>query len=229
MPKETNVKDTTKEVDLAQFNEPGAPENGEAAKGNDKPADEGSEKKEEQKPEDKPSETTEPKKEEPKQDEEKKAEAEKKDDGELTIESYASLDEIKEDGVIIDKDAVKTLKELALENKWDAKTAEKIVKIQVESAKKQVEAFKKQQKAWEEENQKAYGDNLKNVETNCSRVLTELDKTGKFKELLALAGAEKHPAVLEFLKSVGDMLLEKTIVNPNATATEKEVSLEDFN
>ena len=65
MPKETNVKDTTKEVDLAQFNEPGAPENGEAAKGNDKPADEGSEKKEEQKPEDKPSETRSPKKKNP--------------------------------------------------------------------------------------------------------------------------------------------------------------------
>ena len=150
-------------------------------------------------------------------------------DGELTIESYASLDSLKEEGVTVDKDALKNLKELALENKWDAATAEKIVKIQMQAAKKQAEAYKELQKSWEEANAKTYGDNLKNVETNCSRVLTELDKSGKFKELLALAGAEKHPATLEFLKTIGDKLLEKPMVNPNATATSKEVSLEDFN
>lgn len=150
-------------------------------------------------------------------------------DAELSIESYASLDNLKEEGVVVDKDALKNLKELALENKWDAATAEKIVKIQMQAAKKQVDAFQELQKGWEESNKKTYGENLKNVETNCSRVLTELDKSGKFKELLALAGAEKHPATLEFLKTIGDKLLEKPMVNPNATATSKEVSLEDFN
>jgi len=150
-------------------------------------------------------------------------------DGELTLESYAALDDLKEEGVVVDKEALKSLKELALENKWDADTAEKIVKIQMQAAKKQVDAYKDLQKSWEESNKKTYGDNLKNVETNCSRVLTELDKSGKFKELLALAGTEKHPATLEFLKTIGDKLLEKPMVNPNATATSKEVSLEDFN
>ena len=170
--------------------------------------------------------------------EDKKPEADKTaDDGksedkkdELTLDSYKSLDDLKEEGVVVDKDALKSLKELALENKWDAETATKIVKIQMEAAKKQADTYKELQKSWEETNKKTYGDNLKNVETNCSRVLTELDKSGKFKELLALAGAEKHPATLEFLKTIGDKLLEKPMVNPNATATtSKEVSLEDFN
>lgn len=83
---------------------------------------------------------------------------------------------------------------------------------------------------WEQENQAKYGDNLKNVETNCSRVLAELDKDGKFKELLALVGAEKHPATLGFLKAIGDVVLEKPSVNPNATvSTDEEVELENFN
>lgn len=86
------------------------------------------------------------------------------------------------------------------------------------------------QAKWQQENQAKYGDNLKNVETNCSRVLAELDKEGKFKELLATVGAEKHPATLGFLKTIGDLYLEKPSVNPNATvSTDEEVELENFN
>lgn len=86
------------------------------------------------------------------------------------------------------------------------------------------------QARWAQENQAKYGDNLKNVETNCSRVLAELDKDGKFKELLATAGVSGHPATLGFLKTIGDLYLEKPSVNPNATvSTDEEVELENFN
>lgn len=86
------------------------------------------------------------------------------------------------------------------------------------------------QARWAEENKAKYGDNLKNVETNCSRVLAELDKEGKFKELLATAGVSGHPATLGFLKTIGDLYLEKASVNPNATvSTDEEVELENFN
>lgn len=86
------------------------------------------------------------------------------------------------------------------------------------------------QAKWAEENKAKYGDNLKNVETNCSRVLAELDKDGKFKELLATAGVSGHPATLGFLKTIGDLYLEKSSVNPNATvSTDEEVELENFN
>lgn len=86
------------------------------------------------------------------------------------------------------------------------------------------------QAKWAEENKAKYGDNLKNVETNCSRVLAELDKDGKFKELLATAGVSGHPATLGFLKTIGDLYLEKASVNPNATvSTDEEVELENFN
>ena len=86
------------------------------------------------------------------------------------------------------------------------------------------------QARWAQENQAKYGDNLKNVETNCSRVLAELDKDGKFKELLATAGVSGHPATLGFLKTIGDLYLEKSSVNPNATvSTDEEVELENFN
>lgn len=86
------------------------------------------------------------------------------------------------------------------------------------------------QAKWAEENKAKYGDNLKNVETNCSRVLAELDKDGKFKELLATAGVSGHPATLGFLKTIGDLYLEKASVNPNATvSTDDDVELENFN
>lgn len=86
------------------------------------------------------------------------------------------------------------------------------------------------QAKWAEENKAKYGDNLKNVETNCSRVLAELDKEGKFKELLATAGVSGHPATLGFLKTIGDLYLEKASVNPNATvSTDDDVELENFN
>ena len=149
----------------------------------------------------------------------------------LTIESYSTLDSLKTpDGVFVDQNAIGALKNLALENKISPETAGKIAQIQIEAAQKQMEAFENMKKGWEAENAKTYGENLKNVETNCSRVLAELDKSGKFKELLALAGAEKHPATLEFLKNIGDLYLEKASVNPNETAGKtEEVSLEDFN
>jgi len=172
----------------------------------------------------KPAEGTEPKAADDKGAEPKAAE-------ELTLESYGTLDSIQApEGVKIDAAAVSSLKQLALENKISPEVASKLVQVQLESAKRQVEDFAALQKTWEEQNAQTYGENLKNVETNCSRVLAELDKSGKFKELLALAGAEKHPATLEFLKNIGDNLLEKASVNPNETAGKtKELSLEDFN
>lgn len=90
--------------------------------------------------------------------------------------------------------------------------------------------LKDAQAKWEQENQTKYGDNLKNVKTDCSRVLAELDKEGKFKELLATAGVSEHPATLGFLKAIGEIVLEKPSVNPNATiSTDEEVELENFN
>ena len=69
---------------------------------------------------------------------------------------------------------------------------------------------------------------LKNVKTNAGRVLAELDKSGKFKEFLELAGAANAPATLGFLKEVGDRVLEKASVNPSATTTPTMKELEDF-
>lgn len=148
-----------------------------------------------------------------------------------TEDVYAFLDTMTVEGVTQDKEAVKAFKELAKANNLTPEAAKAVAQFQLDAAKKQSDAFKDLQKAWAEEAQKTYGDNLKNVETNCSRVLAELDKDGKFKELLALVGAEKHPATLGFLKAVGEKTLEKPAVNPNATVSgeEHEPELEDFN
>lgn len=117
----------------------------------------------------------------------------------------------------LSKEAVKELVQLDLNN---------IAGDKAEEDKLVAEA----QAKWAQENQAKYGDNLKNVETNCSRVLAELDKEGKFKELLATAGVSGHPATLGFLKTIGDLYLEKSSVNPNATvSTDEEVELENFN
>ena len=162
----------------------------------------------------------------------KKDEPKPEDDGKKTEEDvYAALDSMSAEGVEIDKDVLKSFKDLAKQNNISADAAKSIMQLQLDLAKKQADAFQNLQKSWEDAAKVVYGDNLKNVETNCSRVLAELDKEGKFKELLALVGAEKHPATLGFLKAVGDKMLEKPAVNPNATVSgdEHEPELEDFN
>ena len=147
---------------------------------------------------------------------------------ELKIEDYGDLGLVEEEGVKLDANLQKSFKELCLENKIPVETAKKVAKLQYDAIKKQHDDFVAMQKSWEEENTKTYGENLKNVKTNAGRVLAELDKSGKFKEFLELAGAANAPATLGFLKEVGDRVLEKSSVNPSATTTPTMKELEDF-
>lgn len=147
---------------------------------------------------------------------------------ELKIEDYDDLGLVEEEGVKLDANLQKSFKELCLENKIPVETAKKVAKLQYDAIKKQHDDFVAMQKSWEEENTKTYGENLKNVKTNAGRVLAELDKSGKFKEFLELAGAANAPATLGFLKEVGDRVLEKASVNPSATTTPTMKELEDF-
>jgi hypothetical protein len=138
-------------------------------------------------------------------------------------------------GVELDKQAVNGLIAIAKKHNISVEAAKEIMQLDLNSYAAQAMAEEKliadAQAKWAQENQAKYGDNLKNVETNCSRVLAELDKEGKFKELLATAGVSGHPATLGFLKTIGDLYLEKSSVNPNATVStdDEEVELENFN
>ena len=155
-------------------------------------------------------------------------EPDKTKEPELKIEDYGDLGLVEEEGVKLDANLQKSFKELCLENKIPVETAKKVAKLQFDALKKQHDDFVALQKSWEEENTKTYGENLKNVKTNAGRVLAELDKSGKFKEFLELAGAANAPATLGFLKEVGDRVLEKASVNPSATTTPTMKELEDF-
>lgn len=155
-------------------------------------------------------------------------EPDKTKEPELKIEDYGDLGLVEEEGVKLDANLQKSFKELCLENKIPVETAKKVAKLQFDAIKKQHDDFVAMQKSWEEENTKTYGENLKNVKTNAGRVLAELDKSGKFKEFLELAGAANAPATLGFLKEVGDRVLEKASVNPSATTTPTMKELEDF-
>ena len=155
-------------------------------------------------------------------------EPDKTKEPELKIEDYGDLGLVEEEGVKLDANLQKSFKELCLENKIPVETAKKVAKLQYDAIKKQHDDFVAMQKSWEEENTKTYGENLKNVKTNAGRVLAELDKSGKFKEFLELAGAANAPATLGFLKEVGDRVLEKASVNPSATTTPTMKELEDF-
>lgn len=155
-------------------------------------------------------------------------EPDKTKEPELKIEDYGDLGLVEEEGVKLDANLQKSFKELCLENKIPVETAKKVAKLQFDAIKKQHDDFVALQKSWEEENTKTYGENLKNVKTNAGRVLAELDKSGKFKEFLELAGAANAPATLGFLKEVGDRVLEKASVNPSATTTPTMKELEDF-
>lgn len=146
---------------------------------------------------------------------------------ELTLESYGDLGLKETDDIKIDADLQKSFKELALKNKISPEAAKEIAAMQIAAKQKEVDAFKQMQAGWQKQAEEKYGDNLKNVETNVARVLTELDKSGEFAKLLELAGATKHPATLAFLQSVGDQILEKPSINANATVSAK-TSLADY-
>lgn len=144
---------------------------------------------------------------------------------ELTLESYGDLGIVETEDIKINKEMNDAFKAIALKHKISPEAAKEIAALQYEQVKKDVENLKNLKKAWEEENKKTYGDNLKNVETKCGRVLTELDKDGKFQAFLSLVGAQKAPATIEFLSKVGDAILEKGSVNPDDKETkEKELS-----
>lgn len=146
---------------------------------------------------------------------------------ELTLDSYGDLGLVETEDIKVDKEYVGSFKELALKHKLSPEIAKEFASLQYNEAKKAIDALKQIKNSWSEENSKTYGDNLKNVETNCGRVLAQFDKEGKFAELLTLAGADKAPATLAFLKSIGDIVLEKSSVNSVSTPN-KEKSLEDF-
>lgn len=146
---------------------------------------------------------------------------------ELTLDSYGDLGFVETEDLKVDKAYVESIKQVALKHKLPVEVAKEIAAIQYNEAKKAVDNWSQVKKGWDEENSKTYGDNLKNVETNCGRVLAQFDKEGKFAELLTLAGADKAPATLAFLKSIGDIVLEKPSVN-SATIPNNEKSLEDF-
>lgn len=152
-----------------------------------------------------------------------------KTEPELTLDSYKDLgtDEFK-DVFTFEADGLKAFKEIGLKYKVSPEAMKELTVWSLKEAKRQQEDFKATQEQWRKENAEKYGDNLKNVKTNVGRVLAQMDKSGEFANLLKDAGAEEHPATLAFLSAIGDVLLEKGSVNPNATIQGKEMTLEDM-
>lgn len=147
----------------------------------------------------------------------------------LTLESYKDLDSsdfVTEAG--IKAEGLTSFKQLGLDNKISPEALKAVAKWSLDNIKAQQEEFAKVQAAWKAENEKKYGENLKNVKTNVGRVLADFDKAGTFANLLKDAGAEENPAVLEFLNTVADAVLEKGSINPNASPEGREPTLEDM-
>ena len=152
-----------------------------------------------------------------------------KPEPELTLDSYKDIG-LQEYSEVMDlnEEGVKQFKQFGVDNKIPPAGLKAIVDWSVKTIKAQNEAFAKVQEGWRQENAKKYGENLKNVQTNVGRVLADYDKSGNFAKLLQDAGAQDNPATLEFLNAVADVLLEKSSVNPNATAEGKPFTLEDI-
>lgn len=146
---------------------------------------------------------------------------------EYTVDSYKDLldaDTIEEfdltDGNLAE------FKELGVKNHIPPATLKAIASWSLENVRKQNEHIEKVHEEWRKQNEAKYGENLKNVKTNVGRVLADMDKTGQFASLLKDVGAEEHPATLAFLSAIGDVLLEKGSVNPNASVQGEDLSLE---
>lgn len=148
---------------------------------------------------------------------------------EYTVESYKDLvDSATVEEFELTEENLNSFKEFGAKNHISPDTLKAIASWSLDNVRKQNEQMQKVKEQWQQENAKKYGDNLKNVKTNVGRVLAEMDKSGQFASLLQHVGAEEHPATLEFLSAIGDVLLEKGSINPNATIQGKEMSLEDM-
>ena len=148
---------------------------------------------------------------------------------EYTVDSYKDLvdQQMIEEFDLTDGNLAE-FKELGVKNHIPPATLKAIAAWSLENVRKQNEHIEKVHAEWRKQNEEKYGENLKNVKTNVGRVLADMDKTGQFASLLKDVGAEEHPATLAFLSAIGDVLLEKGSVNPNATIQGKEMSLEDM-
>lgn len=212
MPEETS-KTTTESTETAQTAATEAPTQ-EAATTTAEPAKEAVESAEKAEP---AKETAEPKAEE------------KQAVEEYTVDSYKDLvdQQMIEEFDLTDGNLAE-FKELGVKNHIPPATLKAIAAWSLENVRKQNEHIEKVHAEWRKQNEEKYGENLKNVKTNVGRVLADMDKTGQFASLLKDVGAEEHPATLAFLSAIGDVLLEKGSVNPNATIQGKEMSLEDM-
>lgn len=148
---------------------------------------------------------------------------------ELTVESYKDLEFDSCDGLFDPSGLSKEFKELALANKLSPEVAKSFAELHKRQTKELGEGYLRLQQEWAKQSEERFGkDNLKNVETNCGRVLEMFDKDGEFRQLMQFAGTTKHPATLSFLKALGEVVLEKQTVNPSATTTPTVMELEDF-
>lgn len=147
----------------------------------------------------------------------------------LTIDSYKDMGvEAFDEQYRLNEESLQSFKELGLSNKISPEHMKAVAEWTMQQIKAQNEAYEKIKAGWRAENEKKYGENLKNVKTNVGRVLADFDKSGEFAKVLQSAGVEDNPAALEFLAAVGDAVLEKGSVNPNASAEGKDVTLEDM-
>lgn len=147
----------------------------------------------------------------------------------LTIESYKDMGvEAFDEQYRLNEESLQSFKELGLSKKISPEHMKTVAEWTMQQIKAQNEAYEQIKAGWRAENEKKYGENLKNVKTNVGRVLADFDKSGEFAKVLQTAGVEDNPAALEFLAAVGDAVLEKGSVNPNASAEGKDVTLEDM-
>lgn len=154
---------------------------------------------------------------------------EPKAEPELTVESYKDLEFDSCDGLFDPTGLSKEFKDLALANKLSPEVAKSFAELHKRQTKELGEGYLRLQQEWAKQSEERFGkDNLKNIETNCGRVLEMFDESGEFRQLMQFAGTTKHPATLSFLKALGDVVLEKGTVNPSATNTPKIMELEDF-
>lgn len=148
---------------------------------------------------------------------------------ELTVDSYKDISFDNCEGLYDPSGLSKEFKELALANKLPPEIAKSFADLHHRQVKDLGEGYLKMQEQWAKESEEKFGkENLKNIETNCGRVLEMFDKEGKFRELMQFAGVTKHPATLSFFKALGEQVLEKQTVNPSATNSPSIKELEDF-
>lgn len=117
------------------------------------------------------------------------------------------------EGAEFDDEAIDSFVELLNSDMSRSELATALVELQLQTHEKMyenlAETWKNTQEEWREESHKVLGENLEPALAGISQLIDEYGDREALSEVLNLTGAGNHPAVIQFLAKIADVLVKE--------------------